>query len=417
MPNWNLAPPPPSSLGDSDLKQKGYHLSEKNIALLISGSIAAYRTPDLIRSLRKEGANIHVFATPSALRYVTLETLQWCSQNPVITELSPHAEHLSENMDIDAYLVAPASCNLINKMAHGIADSLVTTALATALGKWEQQSTPVLIAPAMHGWMHNSILTRSLQQLREKGLHIIAPLQEDGKNKLATEKLLLASTIRAVSATSLKAKHLLITGGPIPVHWDSIRRLTNCFTGQLAIHLATESWYQGAKVHLILGEGSAPAPDFLSATIVPDYSAYNEALNQILENNPVQSAIFTAAVADYQPEHYVSGKIESGQNPLLLKLIPTSKVIDSIHSRFPHLHRVTFKYEENAEEAELLQIAQERLNASKNQMVVANSGQISREQGEQTAWLLEESKPPFRVSGKQNIAQAILYALKIQLKL
>ena len=167
--NWNLEPPPPSKFTDREIRLTGSHLSGKIIALLITGSIAAYRMPDLIRDFRREGADVVVYATTEGLRYVAKEALEWCSQNPVIDCFSSDAEHLSDSTPFDAFVVAPASYNTLNKAVSGIADSVVSAAIAAALGRMEHQGTPVLFAPAMHGAMHNSILTGSLQTLQKMG--------------------------------------------------------------------------------------------------------------------------------------------------------------------------------------------------------------------------------------------------------
>ncbi|RTZ77420.1 MAG: phosphopantothenoylcysteine decarboxylase, partial [SAR324 cluster bacterium] len=244
--NWNFEPPPPSEFADREVRLTGSHLSGKQIALLITGSIAAYRMPDLIRDFRREGADVVVYATTEGLRYVAREALEWCSQNPVIEGFTSDAEHLSDSTPFDAFVVAPASYNTLNKASLGIADSVVTAAIAAALGRMERQGIPVLFAPAMHGAMHNSILTRSMRTLQEMGVTLIPPHQSHGKNNLAPLELIVATTIRALSESPLRGKSLLITGGPTPVPVDNIRRITTRFTGALSIKLAREAWMRGA---------------------------------------------------------------------------------------------------------------------------------------------------------------------------
>ena len=156
---WNLEPPPDSHIRDRDILPLGKHLEGKRIALMISGSIAAYRCPDLVRDLRREGAEVQVYATSEGLRYVSREALEWNSLKPIIDKLTPEAEHLNEKAAIDAYVVAPASYSVINKTAFGIADTVVTSTLASALGRLESLGTPILFAPAMHGSMHQQILS------------------------------------------------------------------------------------------------------------------------------------------------------------------------------------------------------------------------------------------------------------------
>ncbi|MEC8542411.1 MAG: flavoprotein, partial [SAR324 cluster bacterium] len=172
-PLWDFMPPPSSDLQDREVPRRGSRLSNKRIALILSGSIAAYRSPDLIRDLRREGAEVQVFATADALRYVAQEALEWTSLNSVLTESSPNAEHLSDNSPFSAYLVAPATYNLLNKFAWGIADDLPTALLASALGRAEHTKTPILVVPTMHGSMHNQILQESLRRLHDYGVTVV----------------------------------------------------------------------------------------------------------------------------------------------------------------------------------------------------------------------------------------------------
>ena len=140
--------------------------------------------PDLIRDFRREGADVVVYITESGLRYVAKEALEWCSQNPVIDHFTADAEHLSDSTIFDVFVVAPASYNTLNNAALGVANSVVSAAIAAALGRMENQGIPILFAPTMHGAMHNSILTRSMKILREMGATLIPPLQTHGKNNL-----------------------------------------------------------------------------------------------------------------------------------------------------------------------------------------------------------------------------------------
>lgn len=184
MSEWNFTPPPLSKLNDHAVSSHSQLLTGKKIALFISGSIAAYRCPDLIRELRKNGAQVQVFVSKSALSFVSEMSLHWTSTKPIIKSLSGDAEHLESDYPYDLFLMAPATYNSINKMAQGIADSALSTAMACALGCLEFKNTPILIAPCMNGIMHNQILVDSMKRLNGLGVKFIPPRQEDGKNKL-----------------------------------------------------------------------------------------------------------------------------------------------------------------------------------------------------------------------------------------
>lgn len=200
MQQWNYAPPTPSALGDHDVPIDGDELSGCRIALMVSGSIAAFTTPYLARALRRRGAIVQAFCSGEALRYVSSETLEWATTNPVVTRLGADAEHLSDSSPFDVYLVAPASYNTIGKMAHGIADTVLCATLASALGRMERGEASVLVAPAMHGTMHTSMLVANCRTLSACGVRIIPPRDDYGKHNLPREADLVAEVISAVSS-------------------------------------------------------------------------------------------------------------------------------------------------------------------------------------------------------------------------
>ena len=170
MNSWNFQPPPESKLGDRQVDLESNHLQYKRIALLVTGSIAALKAPLIARTLRRQGADVVALASPEALRYTTIDALEWSTTNSVITKLTANAEHLSDENPFAAYVVAPATYNTINKMALGIADGVITSTLGSAIGRMEQGKTQILLAPTMHGSLHNSILTQSLQKLEQIGV-------------------------------------------------------------------------------------------------------------------------------------------------------------------------------------------------------------------------------------------------------
>lgn len=166
---------PESALGDHDVERKSNALDGRRIALLLSGGIACIKIPLLARELRRHGAEVVAMVSEEALRYVTVDALSWCTDRPVICALSAQAEHLSGRSPFDAYLVAPATYNTINKLRYGIADGVLTSVLVTAFGRLERGQSKLLLAPTMHGSMHNSILTESLHWLAEHGVRVIPP--------------------------------------------------------------------------------------------------------------------------------------------------------------------------------------------------------------------------------------------------
>ena len=405
MNDWDFQPPPESELSDRQVALESTHLKNKRVALLVTGSIAAIKAPLIARTLRRQGADVVAFASPEALRYTTVEALSWSTTNSVVTKLTANAEHLSDNNPFTAYIVAPATYNTINKTALGIADSIITSTLGSAIGRMEQGKTKVLIAPTMHGSLHNSILTRSLQKLARMGVRIIPPKVANGKNNLPEEKAIAFAVCRAVSKSSLKNIPILVTGGPTPVPIDNIRRLTNRFTGRLGTCIAEELYLRGAKVKLIHGQGSYSPPSYLPHKVVTTYDEYfTEVMTQLQRS--YRFGIFSAAVADYQPTQIFPGKIPSGGALSNIELVPTKKVISEVRANFPNLDTIAFKYQENISHQELINIAEARLNQG-YRMVVANRGEEHQATGAQVAYLVTKEQPPQKAVGKQEIAKAI----------
>lgn len=403
MTDWDFSPPPESDLGDREVPLLGNHLQNKRIALLITGSIAALKAPLIARTLRRQGADVVAFASSEALRYTTIDTLEWSTTNPVVTKLTAAAEHLSDNRPFAAYLVAPATYNSINKMANGIADGVITSTLASAIGRMERGKTKILIVPTMHGSLHNSILTASLQKLQTMGVKIIPPRIDYGKNNLPPEIEITTEVCRTVSRSPLKEVYIIVTGGATPVPIDNVRRITNRFTGRLGIAIADELYLRGANVCLIRGEGSYLPPDYLPHQTIDTYQEYRTKVIETLAQNSYRFGIFSAAVADYQPQQVVLGKIPSGGALKTIKLVPTQKVIQEVKNNFPQLYMVTFKYQENISHEELMNIAKARLQQG-YPLVVANRGEEKGINGEQIAYLVTPQGKPQRVIGKKQIA-------------
>lgn len=410
MSEWDLTPPPPADLGDHDVPREGHLLEGRRVALMVTGGIAAMKAPLIARALRRHGAEVVAFLSDEGARYVTLDTLEWSTTHPVVTHLTASAEHLSDSEPFDAYLVAPATYNTINKLAHGIADGAITASLASALGRLErsrEEGKPrpqILIAATLHGSLHNSILTESLRRLRDLGVRLIPPREDYGKHNIPDEGALVAEVCRAVSGSPLRGRRVLVTGGPTPVAIDSVRRITNRFRGTLGTRIAEELWLRGAAAYLILGGGAYRPPDWLPHEIVPTYDDYLERVMAVLGEEPFAAGVFSAAVADYRPKQVLPGKTPSGGALRTIELEPTKKVIREVRNAFPDLHGVTFKYEEGVSHDELLEIARRRL-AEGSAAVVANRGEEM--EGEHVAWLVTPEEEPEKLVSKPGIARGI----------
>ena len=406
MKHWEPTPPPRSELGDRDVRPFGQHLAGKRVALMVSGGIAAIKAPFIARALRKQGADVIAYCSKEALRYTTEDALEWSTTNPVVTRLSASAEHLNDASRFDGYLVAPATYNTVNKVALGIADGVLTATLAAALGRMERCDTKVLVAPTMHGDMHTSILTESLRKLQGMGVRVIPPREDYGKHNIPDTPTLVAEVCAELSTSSLKGRRILVTGGPTPVPIDSVRILTNRFTGKLGTAIADELTLRGADVKFILGKTGLTPPSYIDCSRARTFDEYRGAVLDTLADDRYDAGIFSAAVADYKPLEVTAGKIASGGALKSIPLTPTEKVIDLVREKFPKTAMVSFKYQETLTHDELMTIARDRL-AKGHLAVVANRGEETGPNGEQIAYIVSESAEPQRFQDKPEIAAGI----------
>ena len=177
---------------DLQVEQLDNYLAGKNIALCVTGGIAAIETPKIARHLRRYGAEVHAYATHTAFQFVGKAALEWGTGKPVVSKLSGLAEHICLE---DLVLIAPATYNVINSIVGGIADSAVTTLVASALGK----KVPILIAPTMHESMYqNPILQENLKRAEQYGITIIPPRIGEGKAKIPSTPTLVDAVFKAL---------------------------------------------------------------------------------------------------------------------------------------------------------------------------------------------------------------------------
>ncbi|MEB3260273.1 MAG: phosphopantothenoylcysteine decarboxylase [Cyanobacteriota bacterium] len=406
--DWGFAPPASPAIGDHDVPLLSRHLEGRTIALLVGGGIAAMKAPQLARALRRRGATVTAFCTSEALRYVGAEALEWSTCRPLVRELTWRAEHLSDDEAFAAYLVAPATYNTIGKVANGIADTVLTATLASALGRLARGETAVLLAPTMHGTLHNAALEANCRRLAALGVRFVPPQDAYGKHNLPEDELLVAAVCRALSTSPLREQRLLVTGGPTPVPLDGVRRITGRFRGQLGAAIHEELLRRGADSRLVLGDGGWRPPSWLPAiAVAPTYDAYKaQVLTEVAAG--AAAAVFSAAVADYRPRDAVAGKVPSGLREWRLELEPTEKVIALAAAAAPAMPIVSFKYLEGVSHGELMAEARRRL--ARYAVVVANRGEELSE-AMQVAWVVTPAGER-RVEGKPAIARAIADTLE-----
>lgn len=351
-------------------------MNNQKIILGITGGIAAYKTPELVRRLKDRGADVQIVMTRSAMEFVTETTLQAVSGNPVRMNLwDKEAEAAMGHIELarwaDLILIAPATAEIMSRLAVGSgADLLTTICLATA--------APIAIAPAMnHVMWSNPAVQENTQILSRRGMRILGPASGDqacGEHGLGrmleTDEIIAAVAApriaRAESAAPLKGNTVMITAGPTREAIDSVRFLSNRSSGKMGYELAKAASKAGANVVMVSGPVSLPKPD---AVTVIDVESARDMFAAVHENlNDVDIFIAAAAVADYHAADAKAGKIKKTAAEMSLDLVRTPDVLASVARLANRPFTVGFA----AETEKLREYAQAKLEQKDLNMIVAN---------------------------------------------
>ncbi|MDX1838585.1 bifunctional phosphopantothenoylcysteine decarboxylase/phosphopantothenate--cysteine ligase CoaBC [Legionella taurinensis] len=344
----------------------------KNIVLGICGGIAAYKSAYLIRELTRLGADVRVVMTQSAQQFITPLTLQALSGHEVRTELfDSQAERAMGHIELarwaDYLLIAPASANFLAKMAHGLADDLLSTLCLVA-------ENPVIVCPAMNRSMWQHPATRdNCQTLRNRGVIFVGPdegLQacgEEGPGRLSdVEAILTGLRLHAVSGL-LTGRTVMITAGPTWEAIDPVRMITNRSSGKMGYALAAAAQRAGAEVLLISGPSALPVPPGVTAYRVESARDMRKAVMGALK--PGMIFIGCAAVADYGIDQPSSEKIKKQQaESLSLTLTKNPDILADVASSGKAAYVVGFA----AETTKVVEHARQKLKAKKLDMIIAN---------------------------------------------
>ncbi len=310
-------------------------LSGKKILLGITGGIAAYKTPQLVRLLVKQGAQVRVVMTPDAHHFVTPLSLSTVSRNPVLTEFFAAADGLWNNhvelaLWADLILVAPLTANTLAKMAHGQCDNLLLAVYLSA-------KSPVMVAPAMDLDMYQHAAVRiNLETLKAYGNHIIPAAHGElasglsGEGRMPEpEELVQAVINHFLAKNSLQGKRILLTAGPTFEAIDPVRFIGNHSSGKMGIALADELALRGASVTLICGPTAIKNthPSVLRIDVTSAQEMYEHA-TQIFKQSDI--AILAAAVADYRPAKISTSKIKKKEEKMILELEKTPDILASL---------------------------------------------------------------------------------------
>ena len=355
-------------------------LKGRKIVLCITGSVAAFKCPEIARQLMRQGAEIYTVMTSMAEKIIHPYLMEWATGNPVVVELTGKIEHImlaGEHLDkANLILVAPTTANTIGKIACGIDDTPVTTVVSSAFGS----EIPIIIVPAMHESMYrHPIIIENIEKLKSLDVEFVGPIFEEGKAKISETKEIVDVIIRKLSLKKdFTEKLIMITAGPTLESIDPVRVITNKSSGKMGIAIVEEAVSRGADVTLVYGTGIAVPPKSAKTISVETTKQMYDTVVSELKSRKYDILIAVAAVADWTPEEPYNYKVPTRTtSELMVKLKPTPKIIDTIKKISPHTFLVAFRAEYGLSDEELIQSAYERLKTAEADLIAAND--IGRE--------------------------------------
>ena len=347
---------------------------KKNLLIGVTGGIAAYKVCEVASYFTKKGVNVNVVMTEHGAEFVAPLTFEALTKNPCLTSLfdgksADPVAHVNLGRTADAVLVAPATANVIAKLANGIADDMLTSTVLAA-------SCKKLVAPAMFtGMLENPATQRNIEQLRRDGFEIIEPESGRlacgavGSGRLAEPAELISSVEEALfGSDELKGKRVLVTAGPTREEIDPVRYITNRSSGKMGYAIAKAAKAMGAEVELVSGKTELLPPYGVSTVFVSSAEdMYNAVMNRAQKADIV---VMAAAVADYTPAEKAEQKMKKSDGELSLSLTRTKDILAALGGE-NNEHRVLVGF--SMETENLLENSRKKLFSKDADMIVANS--------------------------------------------
>ena len=314
-------------------------LTGKTVVLGVTGSIAAYKIPNLVRMLTKLNAKVQVLMTPNAVNFINPITFETLTQSKCLIDTFDRSfeysvEHVALAKAADVVMIAPASANVIGKLACGIADDMLTTTVMACPCK-------KIISPAMnHNMFHNPIVQDNINRLRNFGYEIIAPDNgrlangDNGDGRMPEEEVLLEYILKEIAhEKDMTGKKVLVTAGATRESIDPVRFITNHSSGKMGFAIAKNAMQRGAEVTLVAGAAEIAPPPFVK--VVNAVSAEDMA-REVFRLAPEQDIIIkAAAVADYRPKNVSNQKLKKSDNDMVIELERTTDILEGLGKNKP----------------------------------------------------------------------------------
>ena len=349
-------------------------LKEKTILLGVTGGIAAYKSAFLASRLVKAGAEVRVIMTEHATNFINPITFETLTGHKCITDTFDRnfefqVEHVSLAKKADVIMVAPATANIIAKLAHGLADDMLTTTILAS-------HAPKLIAPAMNTGMYENPVTQdNLALLKKYGMKVIEPAAghlacgDEGKGKMPEPEILYEHILRSCACKQdMKGLKVLVTAGPTQEAVDPVRFLTNHSSGRMGYSIAKACMLRGADVTLVTGRTALTPPLFVD--VVPVVSAKDMYDAVISRSNEMDIIIKAAAVADYRPVHVAEEKVKKSDSSFSLELERTDDILKYLGE---HKKSGQFLCGFSMETENMLENSRKKLEKKHLDMIAANN--------------------------------------------
>lgn len=392
-------------------------LSNKTVILGVTGSIAAYKIANLASMLVKKKCDVHVIMTKNATNFINPITFETITGNKCLVETFDrnfqfHVAHVSLAKKADVMLVAPASANVIGKLANGIADDMLTTTALACKCK-------IIVSPAMNTNMYNNAIVQdNIKKLEHYGFEIIKPAKgflacrDEGDGKMPSEQVLFEHIEREIACEKdLKGKKILVTAGPTQEKIDPVRYITNHSTGKMGYEIARVAMLRGAEVILVSGKTNIPKVPFVKTIDILSAKDMFDAVKSQFEN--VDIVIKSAAVADYRPMQVSDEKIKKKDGDMSINLERTDDILKYIgENRKPNQFICGF----SMETSNMIENSREKLKRKNIDMIVANN---LKEDGagfgvdtNLVTIITKDSETSLELMSKEKVAFSILDSIK-----
>ncbi len=387
-------------------------LEGKHIILGVTGSIAAYKSAFLASMLKKQKADITVIMTENAAHFINPITFESLTGNKCLLDTFDrnfqfNIEHVALAKLADAFMIAPASADIIAKAAHGLADDMLSTTLLAC-------QCPKMIAPAMNTRMYqNPIVQDNLKTLDRYGFQVIAPASgylacgDIGEGKMPEPELLMEYLVRFLHPKDMTGLKVLVTAGPTREKIDPVRYITNHSTGKMGYAIARTAMLRGAEVTLVTGKTDLTPPIGVKTLAVTSASEMAETVKSCAGQQDI--IIKAAAVADYRPRYAAAEKVKKAENPLTIELEPTEDILGFLGE---HKRKGQFLCGFSMETENMLENSRKKLEKKNLDLIVANNlRQSGAGFGTDTnivTLLSKEETLQLPIMSKENVAEELL---------